>query len=54
MSDSRCVHRAIKRAVKQRYPGEPQGQLARHLNTLAGMVTGIVLPVAENGGESTR
>jgi hypothetical protein len=29
--------------VKQLYPGEPQGNVARHLNTLAGMVTGIVL-----------
>lgn len=43
MSDSRRVHRAIRQAVKQLYPKEPQGNLARHLNTLAGMVTGIVL-----------
>ena len=43
MSDSRRVHRAIKRAVKQLYPEEPRGNLARHLDTLAGMVTGIVL-----------
>jgi len=43
MSDSRRVYRAIRGAVKQLYPQEPQGQLARHLNTLAGMVTGIVL-----------
>ena len=43
MSDSRRVHRAIKAAVKQLYPGEPQGRHAQHLNTLAGMVTGIVL-----------
>ena len=43
MSDSRRVYRAIKQAVKQLYPCEPQGNLARHLNTLAGMVTGIVL-----------
>lgn len=43
MSDSRRVHRAIKQAVKQLYPEEPQGNLARHLETLAGMVTGIVL-----------
>jgi len=43
MSDSRRVYRAIKQAVKQLYPSEPQGNVARHLNTLAGMVTGIVL-----------
>lgn len=43
MSDSRRVYRAIRQAVKQLYPEEPQGNLARHLNTLAGMVTGIVL-----------
>lgn len=43
MSDSRRVYRAIKQAVKQLYPTEPQGNVARHLDTLAGMVTGIVL-----------
>jgi len=43
MSDSRRVHRAIKQAVKQLYPAEPRGNLARHLETLASMVTGIVL-----------
>lgn len=43
MSDSRRVYRAIKGAVKQLYPDEPAGNLARQLNTLAGMVTGIVL-----------
>ena len=43
MSDSRRVYRAIQQAVKQLYPREPQGNRARHLNTLAGMVTGIVL-----------
>jgi hypothetical protein len=43
MSDSRRVYRAIRQAMKQLYPSEPQGNLARHLNTLAGMMTGIVL-----------
>lgn len=43
MSDSRRVYGAIKQAVKQLYPTEPRGNVARHLNTLAGMVTGIVL-----------
>src|SRR5579859_640905 len=43
MSDSRRVYRAICQAMKQLYPNAPQGNLARHLNTLAGKVTGIVL-----------
>lgn len=43
MSDSRRVHRAIKQAIKQLYPEEPRGNLARHLETLACMVSGIVL-----------
>ncbi len=43
MSDSRHLDRAIRQALRQRYPTEPQGNLARHLSTLAGMVTGIVL-----------
>jgi len=43
MSDSRRVHRAIKKAMKQLYPEEPRGNLARHLETLASMVSGIVL-----------
>ena len=43
MSDSRRVYRAIKQAVKQLHPDEPRGNVLRHLNTLAGMVTGIVL-----------
>jgi hypothetical protein len=43
MSDSRRVYGAIRQAVKQLYPQEPRGNVARHLNTLAGMVTGIVL-----------
>jgi hypothetical protein len=43
MSDSHRVHRAIKKAMKQVYPEEPQGNLARHLETLAAMVSGIIL-----------
>jgi hypothetical protein len=43
MSDSRQVHRAIKKAIKQLYPHEPEGNEARHLETLVSMVTGIVL-----------
>src|SRR3989337_215871 len=43
MSDSRRVYRAIKQALTQAYPDRPQGNLARHLETLVGMVSGIVL-----------
>jgi hypothetical protein len=43
MSDSRRTHRAIKAKLKQLYPQEPQGNLARHLETLASMITGIIL-----------
>jgi hypothetical protein len=43
MSDSRQVYRAVQTALKKLYPEEPQGNLARHLNTLAGFVTGVVL-----------
>lgn len=43
MSDSRRTHRAIKTKLKQLYPEEPQGNLARHLETLAFMISGIIL-----------
>ncbi len=43
MSDSRRVYRAINQAIKQLYPQEPRGNLARHLDTLTGMVTGLIL-----------
>jgi hypothetical protein len=43
MSDSRRVHRAIKKAILQLYPSQPQGNLARHLATLVCLVSGIVL-----------
>jgi hypothetical protein len=43
MSDSCRVHRAIKKAVKQLYPSEPRGNLARNLETFASMITGIVV-----------
>lgn len=42
MSDSRRQYRAIKQAVKQLYPEEPKGNLARHLETLVFMVSGII------------
>ena len=42
MSDNLRRYRAIKQALRQLYPKEPQGNLARHLNTLAGLISGIV------------
>ena len=42
MSDNLRRYRAIRQALKQCYPGEPQGNMARHLNTLAGFISGIV------------
>jgi len=42
MSDNRRRNRAIKGALKQLYPTEPTGNLARHLSTLAMLIGGIV------------
>jgi len=42
MSDNRRRYLAMKRALKQLYPTEPHGNLARHLHTLAAMASGIV------------
>lgn len=42
MSDNLRRYCAVKQALKQLYPKEPQGNLARHLNTLAGLISGIV------------
>jgi len=42
MSDSRRQYRAIKKSVKQLYPEEPKGNLARHLETLVFMISGII------------
>lgn len=42
MSDNRRVYRTIRKAIKQFYPEEPKGNKARHLNTLASLVAGIV------------
>lgn len=42
MSDNHKRNRAIKGALKQLYPTEPTGNLARHLNTLAMLLGGIV------------
>ncbi len=42
MSDSRRQYRAIRQAMKQLYPEEPRGNVARHLETLVYMISGIV------------
>lgn len=42
MGDKRRRFRAIRDALKKLYPFEPKGNLARHLNTLAYLISGIV------------
>jgi hypothetical protein len=42
MSDNRRVYRRIKSGLRQLYPKQLTGNQARHMNTLAMMVTGIV------------
>ena len=42
MRDNLRRYRAICRALTQAYPVAPQGNLARHLMTLAALVSGIV------------
>lgn len=42
MSDNRRVYRRIKQGLLQLYPKPLTGNQARHLNTLTGMMTGIV------------
>jgi len=42
MSDNFHPYRAIREALTQGYAGEPQGQRARHVTTLAALIRGIV------------
>ena len=42
MSDNRRRYRAIRTTIMQLYPTEPKGNTARHLHTLAALVSGIV------------
>lgn len=42
MSDNRRLFQTIRTRLNRLYPVEPEGNLARHLNTLAALVTGIV------------
>src|SRR5438105_13701666 len=48
MSDNLRRYRAIRHALTQCYPGQPSGTVARHLNTLAALISGIV------GSKSTQ
>ncbi len=42
MSDNRRRFRAIRDGLRGLYPDEPKGNFARHLNTLTGLISGIV------------
>jgi hypothetical protein len=42
VSDNLRRLRAIRQALKEAYPFEPRGNIARHLNVLAEMISGIV------------
>ena len=41
MSDNQRLYRTIRNSLNRLYPIEPEGNLARHLNTLAGLVVNI-------------
>ncbi len=42
MSDNLRRYRAIRDALTQWYPGQPTGTVARHLTTLAALISGMV------------
>ena len=42
MRDNLRRYRAIRDALIQGYPGEPTGTVARHVTTLAALISGIV------------
>ena len=48
MSDNRRRFVAIRKAIKKLYPVEPRGNLARHLTTLAMLISGIVASKSVN------
>jgi hypothetical protein len=48
MRDNLRRYRAIREALTQWYPGQPTGSVARHLATLAALISGIV------GSKSTQ
>ena len=43
MSDCKTIYKKVKEFVKCTYPSEPTGNLDRNMNTLAAMITGIVI-----------
>ena len=48
MSDNRRQYHAIESAIKQLYSAEPKGNVARHLQTLAALISGIVSSKSSN------
>ena len=48
MRDNLRRYRAIRNALTQAYPAQPTGNVARHLHTLAALISGIV------GSKSTQ
>ena len=40
MRDNLRRYRAIREALTQCYPGQPSGTVARHLSTLAALISG--------------
>ena len=48
MNDNLRRYRAIRDALIQWYPGQPTGTVARHMTTLAALISGIV------GSKSTQ
>lgn len=42
MSDNAKRHQTIRKALNDLYPGEPKGHTATRLNTLAGLISGII------------
>ncbi len=48
MSDNRRRFVAIRRAIRKLYPTEPRGNTARHLTTLAMLISGIVASKSVN------
>lgn len=54
MSDSRRVYRRIESKLKQLFPKRLTANQARHMNTLAGMITGIVQGKSSSLGTMAR
>ncbi|MCP4108117.1 MAG: hypothetical protein GY749_21650, partial [Desulfobacteraceae bacterium] len=42
MSDNKIRYRKVRKSLEDLYPVQPQGNAARHLNTPAAMISGIV------------